>query len=140
MNTVIKSWLFMLLILLPAGNAVSQEIAVIVNPAVDASTIDREEVKNIYLGRSTSLTPYDLPEASYIRNEFYKIATGRNIRQIDALWAKLVFSGRARAPEELINSKALKRTVALDPRGIGYVEKSVVDETVTVVMILTPEE
>lgn len=140
MNTMIKSSLFVLLILSPIGNAASQEIAVIVNPAVDASAIDPEEVKRIYTGRSTSLTPYDLPESSHIRNEFYKGATGRNGRQIKAVWAKLVFSGRGRAPEELINSKAIKRTVALDPQGIGYIEKSAVDETVKVVMTFTPTE
>lgn len=140
MNTMVKFWLFVLLILSPAGNAVSEEIVVIVNPAVDASAIDPEEIKRIYTGRSTSLTPYDLPENSRIRNEFYKIATGRNSRQIEALWARLVFSGRGRAPEELINSKAVKSTVALDSRSIGYIEKSLVDGTVRVVMTLTPEE
>jgi ABC-type phosphate transport system substrate-binding protein len=139
MNTLIKSGLLSLLILSPAGNAVSQEIAVIVNPAFDASALDQNEIKLIYTGKSTLLTPYDQPESS-VRQNFYQITTGRSFRQINAQWAKLVFSGRARAPDVLLNSKAVRRTIASDPNGIGYIEKSAVDETVKVIMVLTPEE
>lgn len=140
MNSIIKSWLLALLVLGPTGNAISEEIAVIVNPAYDASTLDKNEVRRIYMGQSTMLKPYDLPETSRARNQFYKTTTGRNFRQIKALWAKLVFSGRARAPEELISEKALKRVIASDQNGIGYIENSKVDDTVKVVMILKPEE
>lgn len=139
MNTLIKTWLLSLLILSPVGNAISQEIAVIVNPAFDASAIDQNEINLIYTGKSTLLTPYDQPESS-VRENFYRITTGRSFRQINVQWAKLVFSGRARAPDVLLNSKAVKRTIASDPNGIGYIEKSSVDETVKVIMVLSPEE
>lgn len=139
MNTSIRSWLLLLLIL-SAGNALAEEIAVIVNPAVDISTIDKNVVGQIYMGKSTLLTPYDQPEMSAIRERFYKIVTGRNTVQVKAQWAKLIFSGLARAPEKLINSKAVKRTVASDPKGIGYIEKSAVDKTIKVAMILPSEE
>lgn len=140
MNTYIKPWLLVLLILSPTGNAVSENIAVIVNPAVDASSIDNDKVKMIYMGQSTELTPYDQPEGTPVREAFYETAVGRSSRQVKALWAKLVFSGRAEAPQELINSKALKSTVAGDPAGIGYIKESEVDETVKVLMVLESEE
>lgn len=140
MNTIIKYLLFLLLILSPIGNAISEEIAVIVNPAFDASTIDKNQIEQIYMGKSTTLRPYDQRKSSPIRQAFYKLTTGRSARQMKALWAKLLFSGRARPPEELVNSKAVKRTIATDPKGIGYIDQSEVDNTVKVVMTLQTEE
>ena len=136
MNNMIKFPLFMLLMSCSAGYAVAEEIAVIVNPACEISSIDRQQIEQIFTGKSNVLRPYDQPESSPIKEQFYKTITGRNMEQIKAMWSKLVFSGRSQFPEELINSKAVKRTIALDPQGIGYIEKSAVDNTVKVVLTL----
>ncbi len=114
----------------------AEEIAVIVHPAYDASKLDKENIAEIFLGKSKQMTPYDQRESSPIRERFYLLATDKSMSQVKSNWAKLVFSGRANLPEELLSSKAVKRTIASDPKGIGYIEKSAVDSTIQVVLTL----
>ena len=136
MNDTIKYWIFVLLMFGFTSHAMAQEIAVIVYPDLDASALNREQIAQIFTGKSNILTPYDQSESSPARAHFYKAITGRTVDQVKAMWSKLVFSGRGRFPEELINSKAVKRTIASDPKGIGFIEKSEIDDTVKVVLIL----
>jgi ABC-type phosphate transport system substrate-binding protein len=128
--------LFSVLLLFISVGLKAEEIAVIVHPSFDASDIDRQTLSRIFLGSARQLTPYDQPASSAIRARFYQLATGRSAEQVKATWSKLVFSGQANFPEELINSKAIKKTIAADPKGISYIEKSAVDESVKVVMTL----
>jgi ABC-type phosphate transport system substrate-binding protein len=119
-----------------AGHAIAEEIVVIVNPDCDVSALDRQLVEQIFTGKSNVLRPYDQSESSPAREQFYKNITNRSAAQVKAMWSRLVFGGRGQFPEELLNSKAVRRTIASDPKGIGYIEKSAVDETVKVIMTL----
>jgi ABC-type phosphate transport system substrate-binding protein len=136
---LIKSWFVVLALLNPSLNAaVAQELAVIVNPAYEGE-LDSQQIERIYMGNLTVLTPYDLPDSSPLRKRFYSGALGKSMQQVNATRAKQVFSGRGRAPEELINPKAMKSVVASDPNAIGYVPRSAVDDSVKVLMVLGEE-
>jgi ABC-type phosphate transport system substrate-binding protein len=115
----------------------AEGIAVIVHPSIDINTISLTQVKQIYLGFSKLLTPYDHYEESSLRARFYKQLTGRNIRQIRSIWAALVFSGKAQLPERLLNSNAVKTAVANDPNAISYIKASEVDDRVQVLLTLS---
>jgi hypothetical protein len=69
---------------------------------------------------------------SAIRAEFYKKATGRDLSQIKATWARLVFSGKAQAPKEVADAAAIKKAVAADPKSVAYIDKAAVDGSVKV--------
>lgn len=117
-----------------ASAMVSAQVAVIVNPA--GPSLNKEQVANIYLGRSFDLKPVDLPEGSPVKEQFYKKATDRDLSQVKATWSRIVFSGKGQAPKELPDAAAVKKAVASDPKAIGYIDKASVDGSVKSVLTL----
>ncbi|MFL6603261.1 MAG: hypothetical protein ACJ8R9_18305 [Steroidobacteraceae bacterium] len=117
-----------------ASHAVAGDIVVIMAPS--AAPVTKEQLANVYLGRSFDYKPLDLPEAAAIHDEFYKKATGREASQVKTLWSRLVFTGHATAPKVLADAAAVKKAVAADPKSVGYIDKADVDDTVRVVMSL----
>ena len=112
----------------PAG----AEVVVVVSAANSESSMTKEEVSQFFLGKSAALTPIDQPESAPVRAEFYKKVADKDMSQAKALWAKLVFTGKATMPREVTDSAAVKKAVVANPRAIGYIEKSAVDPTVKV--------
>ena len=116
-----------------AAGAVYGEVVVVVNPQSAAASMTADQVADVYLGKSSSLSPVDLPESSEVRTEFYKKIAGKDSAQVKAVWARLVFTGKATPPKEVASSADVKKAVAGDAKAIGYMEKSAVDGTVKVV-------
>jgi ABC-type phosphate transport system substrate-binding protein len=120
--------------LFAATNIQAEEIVVIVNPA--AKPISKEQIADLYLGRSAELTPVDQTVGSPIYVQFYKRATGRDVAQVKAIWSRILFTGRGLPPKQLPDSEAVKKAVAANPNAVGYIEKSAVDATVKVALPL----
>ena len=129
-----KQFILLLVGLLFAGAAFAAEIVVIVN--LDATAPTKAQVADIYLGRSQAYTPLDQIEASAIRADFYRKATGRDLAQVKMSWSRIVFTGKGQPPRELADAAAVKKAVAANPKAIGYVDKSDVDATVQAVLTL----
>jgi ABC-type phosphate transport system substrate-binding protein len=110
------------------------DIVLIGNPA--AGPLTKEQVADIFLGKSQVFTPVDQVESAPIRSEFYKRATGRDLAQVKSTWSRLVFSGKGQPPKELADNAAVKKAVAADPKTVGYIDKSAVDGSVKVVSTL----
>ena len=134
MNRHIRSSALSALIL--AASAVAdvraEELAVIVNLA--ATPLSKEQVADLYLGRSDDFTPIDQVVGSAIYIEFYKKVTGRDSAQIKAIWSRILFTDRGVAPKQLPNSAAVKKAVAANPKAVGYIEKSAVDASIKVAL------
>lgn len=109
------------------------EVVAVVGAASSQATMTKDEVANVFTGKSSALTPIDQPESAPVRAEFYKKVADKDPAQAKALWAKLVFTGKATMPKEAADSAAVKKAVAANPKAIGYIEKSAVDATVKVV-------
>ena len=127
MNVCMKSVLCAGLGLVSLG-AAAADLVVVGNPA--AAALTKEQVADVYLGKSQVATPLDLPEAWPLRAEFYKKATGRDLAQVKSTWSRVVFTGKGQPPKELPDAAAMKKAVAADPKAIGYLEKSAVDGSV----------
>lgn len=112
------------------------EVVIVINPKNAAPQMTSEQAAQYFLGKSTTFTPIDQPEGSAIRAEFYKKLADKEASQVKAIWSKLVFTGKGTLPKELASSDAVKKAIAADPNGIGYIEKSAVDATVKVVATL----
>ena len=110
------------------------QVAVVMAPS--ASALSKEQVANLYLGRSAELHLLDLPEGSAIRDTFYKKAAERDAAQVKATWSRIVFSGKGTPPKEVPDVAAVKKAVAADPKAVGYIEKAAVDGSVKVVLML----
>jgi ABC-type phosphate transport system substrate-binding protein len=113
--------------------AANAEVVVVVHPSNAAASMSAEQVADVFLGKSTALSPVDLPESSAVRGEFYQKVTGKDAAQVKAVWTRLIFTGKATPPKEVGSSADVKKTVAGDPKAIGYIEKSAVDSSVKVV-------
>ena len=128
--------------LLTLAQAASAQVAVIVNPKSPLASMTPEQVASVFLGKSNTLpsgttaVPADLPESAAVREQFYSKAAGKTGAQVKATWARLTFSGKATPPKELGTATDVKKFVANNPDAIGYIEKSAVDGTVKVVLIV----
>ena len=115
-------------------SAATAQVAVVMS--VNAGPLTKEQVANLYLGRSAELRPYDLPDGSATRDTFYRKAAQRDAAQMKAAWSRIVFSGKGVPPREVIDASEVKKAVANDPKAIGYIDKSDVDGSVKVVLML----
>ena len=109
------------------------ELVVVVNPKASVASMTKDEVAQYFLGKSSALVPIDQPESAPIRAEFYKKVTDKELSQANALWSKLVFTGKATMPREAGNSDDVKKTVAANPKAIGYIDRGAVDASVKVI-------
>jgi ABC-type phosphate transport system substrate-binding protein len=115
-----------------AFQAAQADTVVIVSAKSTATTMTPEEISDIYLGKATTMKPVDSSDAP-VRTQFYSKVAGKDDAQVKAIWARLVFTGKATPPKVLASSADVVKAVAADPNAIGYVEKSAADGTVKVV-------
>lgn len=118
------------------------ELAVIVHPTNSLSKISKSELSDIYLGRSeefpngSDAEPLDQESQSPARRQFNKAVLGMDEGALKSYWSKLMFSGKGQPPEELSGDDEVRSAVAANPRAIGYVDKSAVNNSVKVIMII----
>jgi len=126
--------LTLLIKLLSAMPAMAGELVVVMAP--NAPLLTRDQVAQVYLGRSNALKPLDLPETSAVRDQFYKKATDRDAAQVKAVWSRIIFTGQGQPPKEVPDATAVKKAVAGDSKLVGYIDKADVDASVQVVLSL----
>lgn len=109
------------------------DVVVVVSAKSSASKLTKEQVADIFLGRSTSMVPLDQAPGSPVRDEFYTKVAGQTAAQVKTLWAKLSFSGKGTPPKALGSDDEVKAQLAANPNAIAYMEKSKVDASVKTV-------
>src|SRR5689334_20372889 len=88
----------------PAHAAEPNDLVVIVSAGSGVAALTREQAINIFMGRYRSLPsglvafPIDLGENSVERGLFYQRLVGKDLADVDAYWARLVFSGQTSPP------------------------------------------
>jgi ABC-type phosphate transport system substrate-binding protein len=125
-----------LLAVLAGPSCVMADVVVVVGASSSTNALTKEQVADIYLGKSTTLSPMDLPESSLLRDEFYTNLTGKSAAQVKSFWSKMAFTGKGIPPKEGANSADIKKALAGNPSLIGYIEKSALDSSVKA--LLTP--
>jgi len=109
------------------------ELVIIVNPQNPATRMFPSQAAQFFLGGSVLFVPVEQAENSPIRAEFYKKVLEKEPAQVQAIWSKIVFTGKGKPPKEFKNSAEVKKAVSENVKAIGYIEKSAVDDTVKVV-------
>lgn len=113
------------------------DLVVIVHPQSGVDRLSREDVINIFLGRfrqfssGISAQPLDLPAQE--KEEFYQRLVGKDLAEINAYWARLIFSGATAPPRQMKGIEQVLNAVAASPAHIGYVERNRVDGRVRIV-------
>lgn len=115
------------------------ELVVIVNANNPITALTREQVVDIYMGRRThfpdghAALPIDLNPDSPLRVAFYQTLVGRTVAQVNAYWARLLFTGRATPPRVLSTPEAVRDVVRANPNAIAYLDSQMVDDQVKIV-------
>jgi ABC-type phosphate transport system substrate-binding protein len=125
--------------MLGAGMACADVVAVVAarNPV---TALSKNQVADIFLGKSSRFpdgsvaVPIDQAEGSAARDEFYLAFAGKSAAQLNAHWSKIIFTGRGQPPKEVANGAEVKKRLADNPNGIGYIERSQVDASVKVLL------
>lgn len=127
-----------------AGTARAAEIAVVVNPALPAAALDRDALREIYLGErgdvdGAPVRPVDYRGRLPLRDGFLRATVGVTCRAFDSYWIKEVFRSGAAPPVRVDGVRDMLHTVANDPAAVGYVpvERLTGVSTVRTVMVLT---
>jgi len=122
-----------------SGVAVKADVVAVVSAKNPITALDKNQLADIFLGKASRFPngvqamPIDQPEGLMVRDEFYGKVVGKTASQLKAYWAKIIFTGRGQPPPRVPNSIELKKRISNDPAAIGYLDRSLVDESVRVV-------
>ena len=136
-----KAHLLIVLIAMSVGlaEAARAELIVIVNAENPIGELTREQVVDLYMGRRTNFPdgrpalPIDLSPDSPLRAAYYQTLVGKTVAQVNAYWARLLFTGRASPPRILPTPKAVLDVVHDNKDAIGYLDSQDLDGRVKVV-------
>lgn len=137
------TYIFLLIpLLLSTTLAKAADMVVIVSASSDVTAMSKREVIDLFMGRyvvfpnGKTAQLLDHAHESQTRKDFYKTLTGKNSAQINAYWARLIFTGRAHPPKEVVNDQAVIDLVSGSPNAIGYVDAKTINKSVKVVLRL----
>jgi len=115
------------------------EIVVVMSAKSSITNLSKNTVTAIFLGKTSTFpdgnqaVPIEQNEDQEAYKEFHKIVTEKSDAQLNAYWAKMVFSGKGNPPQAVANNAEVLKMIAANPIMIGYLEKSTVNRTVRVV-------
>ena len=127
--------------LLLVVSSAQADIAVIVHPKNPLQTPSREQVRDLFLGR-TRVFPngkFAIPidQSSPLRAQFYQLLTARPIEQINAYWARIIFTGQGSPPLQMPDDAAVLQTVRENEGAIGYIRFIRLDKSVRMLFKLS---
>lgn len=128
-------WLFLFVFLSPCCWA---EMVVVINADSPVNQLSRQEVADIFLGRTPFLPnmerviPIESLENSEAYRDFHANVTRKNLTQLNAYWARMVFAGRAAPPQEM-NAQQAKKLIESSRIYIAYVDRSLLSSKMKVV-------
>ncbi|MGB3621222.1 MAG: hypothetical protein WBA20_07750 [Ketobacter sp.] len=124
--------------LLLAGIA-RAEIVVVVNASNPVSSFSHRELVDLYMGRNlhfpdgSLILRLDQTPESAVRNEFYNKLVNKSVAEVNAYWAKLLFTGRATPPQTMGDTQAILSAVQSNHNAIGYIDSKDLTDGVKVV-------
>jgi ABC-type phosphate transport system substrate-binding protein len=114
------------------------DMSVIVHPE-NTSTFSDSVIKKIFLGKQTKFTngqialPMNAAETLPTYDAFNDKIIGKSRTQINAYWARLVFTGKGDLPKILTSDSDIVSTVSANQGAISYVDSSSVTDKVKVI-------
>lgn len=109
------------------GQLSMAEIVVVANKDNQIEMLTKKQVIDIYMGRTSTfpngevVLPIDQETDSAVRKLFYLYLVDKTVSEINAYWARLLFSGRATPPRPAENSSSVINIIKKNKSAIGYV-------------------
>lgn len=114
------------------------DIVVIVNPANQIDSITSKDLRKLYLGKTRKFSKGGLAALATLdplRSRFNKVVLRKSDAQIDSIWSRLQFSGRARPPTVFDDPQAVLEYVQSTRNAIGFVSRDVITSAVKPVYV-----
>ena len=121
-------------------SAVSADVVAVVSSKSPITTLSKNQVMDIFLGKRTRFpdgslaVPIDQAEGSLARDEFYSRFADMSPAQVKSFWAKIIFTGRGQPPKTVATSLEAKMALIASPNAISYIDQSLVDSSLRVVL------
>jgi ABC-type phosphate transport system substrate-binding protein len=132
-------WIVLGIVLNLSSAVVEADVVAVVSVKSAITSLDKSQVADIFLGKASHFpngiqaAPIDQSEGLALRDEFYAKVVGKSPSQIKAYWTKIIFTGRGQPPPSVSNDVEMKKRIGENPAAIGYIDRSLVDNTVRVV-------
>ncbi len=113
---------------------VAADLVVIVHPDNPIGQLERHQLIDIYMGRTLNFPdgglalPIDQQPQAPARAEFYRRLVDKTPAQVNAYWARLLFTGQATPPRVLPSVAAILQAVRENRAAIAYLELGPSDE------------
>lgn len=137
-------WFALFLALLHISGSVRAETVVVMDARSGVERLNRDEVINIFLGRYRQLPtgeaaiPIDQRQGSDLRADFYRKLVNKESNQINAYWARLIFSGKTAPPKEALSPAEVVVYLLGSPGGIAYIDRAQMDKRLRIVLEFPP--
>lgn len=115
------------------------DVVAVVSAKSPIASVSKTQLAEIFLGKTshfpdgTQAVPIDQVEGARARDEFYAKIAGKTAAQLKAYWSKIIFTGRGEPPMTVSDGNEMKKRLSENPAAIGYLDKSLVDDSVKVV-------
>lgn len=130
-----------LLAVFTAGAVAAAPFKVIVNEANAAVSVSKEELRGIYMGKSSNwrtgqkAAPIDLVADSHTREGFSESVLGKSVSAVLSHWQRQIFSGKGVPPPEVSSDQEVASFVRRNPGAVGYVSDAASVDGVRVVPV-----
>ncbi len=120
------SAIFLILALVPV--LAWADIVLIVSAESKTTELSKRELVNIYTGRNiirpdgSRVEPFDQPLSSDLRARFYRQLLNKSVAEMNAYWARLLFTGRAKRPRQLDAAADSIEMIKSNPNAIVYID------------------
>ncbi len=114
-------------------------VVVVANKDNQINELTKKQVIDIYMGRTTLLPngeaalPLDQNADSTIRKLFYHNLVNKTVSEINAYWARLLFSGRAKPPQAVQDVISVINVIKNNKSAIGYIRLEDLTDEVRVI-------
>ncbi|CAG1022798.1 hypothetical protein DOJK_01903 [Patescibacteria group bacterium] len=134
-----KKYLLSVLLSILSISIQADNLVVVANPNSGIQQLNHNELVNIYLGRTKKLPsgvtalPIDLPTNSEQKKLFYEQLVHKSLPEIQAYWARLLFTGQATPPVEADNSTEVLNMITHNQGAIAYIDRKKVNSSVIII-------
>lgn len=115
------------------------ELIVIAHPDAPITSLSKEEVARIFLKKRRTfpngdeIVPLSQPDFPEKDDEFFFRISEKKRIQLNAYWARLLFTGKGRPPLNGKNDQQILQSVAQNPKFVGYIDASSLNDSVKVI-------
>ncbi len=112
------------------------EVIIIVNHSNSVSSMKRSMISRLFLKKKTKwgngekVEPVDLTSSNAVREKFSEKILRKSVRNVESHWIAQTVTGGHFAPKIVDSADAVKRHVADNAGGIGYIDSNELDDSV----------